>query len=166
MHICISKLTIIGTDNGLSSGRRHAIILTNAGILLIEPFGTKLSEIVIEIHIFSFKKMYLKMLSGKWRPFCISLNMLRWIIPSSYFLFLSSFQYGIIAGFPQIGFEKFQWFFNDISRQKSQISTIILKCYKTEKHRTTCYTWSPHTSYDHLLGVFKKICSLSTWFDE
>ena len=34
-HICISKLTIIGSDNGLSPGRRQAIIWTNAGILLI-----------------------------------------------------------------------------------------------------------------------------------
>ena len=35
MHICIGKLTIIGSDNGLSPGRRQAIIWTNAGILLI-----------------------------------------------------------------------------------------------------------------------------------
>ena len=30
-------LTIIGPDNGLSPGRRKAIIWTNASILLIEP---------------------------------------------------------------------------------------------------------------------------------
>ena len=36
-HICISKLTITGSDNGLSSGRRQTIIWTNAGILLFEP---------------------------------------------------------------------------------------------------------------------------------
>ena len=34
-HICVSKLTIIGSDNGLSPGRRQAIIWTNAGILTI-----------------------------------------------------------------------------------------------------------------------------------
>ena len=45
-HICISNLTIIGSDNGLSPGRRQAIIWTNAGILLIWPFGTKFSEIL------------------------------------------------------------------------------------------------------------------------
>ena len=33
LHICVSKLTIIGSDNGLSPGRRQAIIWTNAGIL-------------------------------------------------------------------------------------------------------------------------------------
>ena len=32
-HICISKQTIIGSDNGLSPGCRRAIIWTNAGIL-------------------------------------------------------------------------------------------------------------------------------------
>ena len=40
MHICIGKLTIIGSDNGLSPGWLQAIIYTNAGILLIEPLET------------------------------------------------------------------------------------------------------------------------------
>ena len=48
-HICIVKLTIIGSDNGLSPGRRQAIIWTNAGILLIRPLGTNFSEILIGI---------------------------------------------------------------------------------------------------------------------
>ena len=48
-HICVNKLTIIGSDIGLSPGRRQAIIRTNAGILLIGPLGTNLSEILIEI---------------------------------------------------------------------------------------------------------------------
>ena len=43
-HICVGKLTIIGSDNDLSPGRRQAIIWTNAGILLIEPLGTNVSE--------------------------------------------------------------------------------------------------------------------------
>ena len=41
-HICVSKLTIIGSDNGLSPDRRQAIIWTNAGLLLIGPVGKKL----------------------------------------------------------------------------------------------------------------------------
>ena len=77
-HICVSKPTIIGSDNGLSPDRRQVIIRTSAGILLIGPLGTNFSEILIEIHAFSFKKMHLKMLSGKWRPFCLGLNVLRW----------------------------------------------------------------------------------------
>ena len=75
-HICVSKLTIIGSDNGLWPGRRQAIIWINAGILLIGPLRTNLSEIDIEILTFSFKKMDLKMSSGKWRPFCPGLNVL------------------------------------------------------------------------------------------
>ena len=75
-HICVSELTIIGSDNGLSPERRQAIIWTSAGILLIGPLRTNFSEISIKIHIFSFKKMHLKMSSGKWRPFCLGLNVL------------------------------------------------------------------------------------------
>ena len=75
-HICVSKQIIIGSDNGMSPGRRQAIILTNDGILLIGTLGTNLSEILIEIRIFSFKKKSLKVSSGKWRPFCLGLNVL------------------------------------------------------------------------------------------
>ena len=75
-HICVSKLTIIGSDNGLSPSRRQAIIWTNAGILLIRPCGKNFSEILIEIDVFSFEKMHLKMSSAKWRPFCLGLNVL------------------------------------------------------------------------------------------
>ena len=64
MHICNGILTIIVSDNGLLLGQRQAIIWTNAGILLIGPLGTNFSEIVIEIHIVSFKKMHLKISSG------------------------------------------------------------------------------------------------------
>ena len=63
-HICVSKLTIIGSDNGLSPGRRQAIIWTNDGIVLIGPLRTNFSEILIEIYTFSFKKMHFKMSSG------------------------------------------------------------------------------------------------------
>ena len=73
-HICVSNQTIIGSNNGLSPGRRQAIIWTNAGILLIGPLGTNFSEILIKIHIFSFKKMHLKMSCGIWRPFCLGLD--------------------------------------------------------------------------------------------
>ena len=75
-HICVSKLTIIASDNGLSPGRRQAIIWNNAGILSIELLGTNFSEILFEILTFSFKKMRLKVLSAKWRPFCLGLNVL------------------------------------------------------------------------------------------
>ena len=75
-HICVvGKLTIIGSGNVLSPDRHQAIIRTNAGIMLIWPLGTNFSE----IYTLSFKKMYLTMSSGKWRLFCLGLNVLRWI---------------------------------------------------------------------------------------
>ena len=64
-HICISKLSIIGSDNVLLPGRRQAIIYTNAAILLIETLGIIFSVIWSEIHAFSFKEMHLKMSSAK-----------------------------------------------------------------------------------------------------
>ena len=75
-HKCISKLTIIGSDKGLSPDRRQAIIWTNAGLLLIRTLGTNFSEILIKILTFLFKKMRLKVSSAKRRPFCLGLNVL------------------------------------------------------------------------------------------
>ena len=78
-HICVSKLSTLGSDNGLSPDLRQAIIWTNAGILLIGPLGTSFSEIEIEIHAFSLKKMHLKMSYGNGghlsRPQCV-----KWLI--------------------------------------------------------------------------------------
>ena len=62
-QIYLSKLTIIGSDNGLSPDRCQAIIWTSTGILLITPSGTNVNETLLEIHAFSFTKMCLKMLS-------------------------------------------------------------------------------------------------------
>ena len=110
-HICVSK--IIGSDNGLSPGRRQAIIWTNAGILLIRTFGTNFSEILSAIHAFSFKKMHLKMSSAKWRPFCLGLNVLKyWLVacsaPNHYLN-----QCWIIVD--KTHRNKFQWFLNQIN---------------------------------------------------
>ena len=58
-HIWVSNETSIGLDSDLSPGQRQAIIWTNAGILLIGTLGTNFSEILSEIHKFSFKKMHL-----------------------------------------------------------------------------------------------------------
>ena len=82
-HICVGKLTIIGSDNGLSPAWRQVIIWTNAGILLIGPLGTNFSEILSKIQSFSFKKMHMKMLSGKWRPCCPGLNVLVYLQSAS-----------------------------------------------------------------------------------
>ena len=63
-HICVGNLTIIGSDNGLSP----------PWILLTGPLVRNLTEILIAILIFSFKKMRLKVSPAKWRPCCLGLN--------------------------------------------------------------------------------------------
>ena len=76
--VCNSKLTIIGSDNDLSPG----IIWTNVGIVLIAPSETYFSEILSEIYTFSFKKVHLKMSSGKCRPFYLGLSSLKLLLSS------------------------------------------------------------------------------------
>ena len=72
-HICVGKLTIIGSDNGLSPGRHQAIIWTNAGKLLI---GNKLqwnfnrnSNIFIEENTFENVVGEILLISS--RPQCV-----------------------------------------------------------------------------------------------
>ena len=45
---------IIGSNNDLAPILRQAIIWTNIGALSIRPSGTNFSEMLIEIHTFSF----------------------------------------------------------------------------------------------------------------
>ena len=75
-HICVGKLTIIGSDNDLSAGQRQAIIRTIAGLKSIGPLRTYFSENLIKIQQFSLDKMHMKMSSGKWHPSCLGLNVL------------------------------------------------------------------------------------------
>ena len=69
--------TTIGSCNGLSLGRRQAIIWIDAGMLLIRHIDSKFSEILIEINTFSFMKIHLKMSSRKWRPFYLGHNVFK-----------------------------------------------------------------------------------------
>ena len=59
-HICVNKLTISGLDNDFSLGRQSHY----AGTF----FLTNFSEILIEIYIFSFRKMHLKSRLEKRQP--------------------------------------------------------------------------------------------------
>ena len=45
-YLWVSKLTIIGSDNGLSPGRHQVVIKNNAKILFTRTFGTTFSEII------------------------------------------------------------------------------------------------------------------------
>ena len=72
----VSKLTNIGSDNGLSPDRRQAIILTNAGILLILNLGTNFSDFLSEIRAYSFiqnafENVVRKMAAILSRPQCV-----------------------------------------------------------------------------------------------
>ena len=60
----------------LGADQAPSHIWTNAGVLSIGPLVINFSEILMEIQTFSLKKMHLKMLSVKWRPSCLSINVL------------------------------------------------------------------------------------------
>ena len=68
-HICVGNLTIIGSVDALSPGWRQAINWTNAGLLLVGRLGTSISKILIQLLVFSFKKMRLNVSTAKWRLF-------------------------------------------------------------------------------------------------
>ena len=80
-HICVSRLTIIGLGYGLSPERHRAIIWTNVGILLMGPSLTNRRDTLIEILIFPFTTMRLKVSPAKWRPFRLGLNVLMITVP-------------------------------------------------------------------------------------
>ena len=100
MHLSISKLTIIGSDNGLLPGRHQAIIWTDVGIVFIGPLETNFNEIWIQIHTFSFKNIHLKVLDGKWVaifswPQCVNIlwsdgngGYLAWIFNGKYLVLI------------------------------------------------------------------------------
>ena len=74
-HICVCKLTIIGSDNDLSPLRCQAIIWTGAGKLIIRTLETDVSEVLSEIHTFWLINV-LEMSSAKWRKFCLGIHVL------------------------------------------------------------------------------------------
>ena len=78
-YICVGKITIIGLDNGLSPGRRQAIIWTNGGILSTGPLGTNFSKKIYSkfIHFHSRKCIWTGRLQNGTilsRPQCVNVN--------------------------------------------------------------------------------------------
>ena len=163
-HICVSNPTIIGPDNGLSPGRRQAIIWTNAGVLLIRTMGTHFSETLIEIIMFSFQKMRLKVSSWKWRPFCLGLNVLIWrkkvtIVKTHFICIEMAFCYTSLDKWHKIYMhENTKWVLKlslktrDVSikwgtqndcREKIGYRNLHL----SDKIRTTMDLWPPHHFY-------------------
>ena len=70
-HICLSKLNIIGSDNGLSPGQRQAIIWTNARILSIRPLATNFNEFLNGIQENVLENVVCEMASILSRPQCV-----------------------------------------------------------------------------------------------
>ena len=60
----------------MTAGRLSGVKPLSKPMLLIGPPGTNFNEILIEIHLFSFKKFCFSRSSGKWRPFILGLNMM------------------------------------------------------------------------------------------
>ena len=88
-HIYVSELTTMGSDYGLSPGKRQVIIWTNAGVLVIGHLVRNFSEMVIRIHTFLFKKILLKMSSGKRPPSYLGFNVLSFAREHVYLYLLS-----------------------------------------------------------------------------
>ena len=68
-HICVGNLTIIGSDTGLH-------YLNQCWNIVSWTARNKLQWNVNQNSYIFIKKIQLKMLSGKWRPFCLGLNVL------------------------------------------------------------------------------------------
>ena len=76
-HIGVGNLAIIGSDNGLSPGRRQAIISTNAGVFFYLTLRDKLQWNINGNWCIFIREMYSKMSSVKYRPSYLGLNVLR-----------------------------------------------------------------------------------------
>ena len=64
---------IIRSDNGLSPGRRQAIIWTHVGILFIGPLGTSIwSKFKIILHENALENVVCEMASILSRPQCVN----------------------------------------------------------------------------------------------
>ena len=79
--MCVNKLTVIGSDNGLSPGRRQAIIWTNAGILLIRTLGTNFSEILNRNSSIFIQDNAFENVVWKMAAICLGLNVLTAYMP-------------------------------------------------------------------------------------
>ena len=80
--VCISKLTIIGSDNGLSPARHYKPLSGPVSWnIVIWTLRNKLHWNVNKnyFHTFSFKKCI-----WKWRPFCFCLNVLNTLCSMKY----------------------------------------------------------------------------------
>ena len=131
-YICLSNLAIIGSNYGLSPGRRQAIIWTNAGILLMGPLGTN-SEISIGIHILSLKKTHLKMSSAKWHLFCLGLIVLNKVNENFKYIFFKK-NWCFFADFIELYHHYYQTVHMKYIGSKMQSSSIMKNIFARLLH--------------------------------
>ena len=145
MHICVSKLTMNGSDNGLSPGRRQAIVWTNAGVVIF-----------ITIFIFSFKKMHFKLSSGNWRPICLGLNVLKVVtMTASLFQWLDK----IIKGHPHIKVLSYQY-----RNSYNEVKMVIRSSYLYNGNLNSWKKLIAFFIYDEPLQIKTYVILLRLWF--
>ena len=108
---------------------------TNAGILLIQTIRTNFSEILSEIHKFSFKEMHFKM-SAKWRQFCLSLNVLTNTHPciSNCLWIKSCFTDWYLLASLSCYDNDLRWMPRDCTDDKSTLTQVMAWCCKAASH--------------------------------
>ena len=127
MYICVSKLGHLWFRQWLVAWLAPSHYLNQCWNIVNWTLGNKLHWKFFKLYTFSFKKMHLKMPSGKWLPFCLSLNELIlprqytciWLTMASVFMVFTSFQESILLSAPE-GWRQFCPKY--IYRQTSNIS--------------------------------------------
>ena len=78
LDLCSGNHVVYRQTDGRTDGRTRWIQYTPppTGLLSIRPQGEYFNEILIKIKTFSFKKIHLKVLSAKSRPFCLGFDVL------------------------------------------------------------------------------------------
>ena len=151
-HIYVGRLTIIGSDNGLSPCRHQAITWTNARILLIGPMGTNFSEILIEISKILFKKMHSKLSSGNWQPLCLGLNVLtprdwpRYICVYKHLKHLKKCSITLQMDHREHIVMKLWWNYNDSHKRKCRWCPLCVKCVEQTNVKSHLLCYRHHTS--------------------
>ena len=147
-HVCVSKIVIIGSDNGLLPDRRQAIIWTNAGILLITwDLRMNFGEMLIEINTSPFKKMHLKMSSANWHLFLLGLN----VLTNGFVSFLLRAAL-LVWAFPWITIKKIQgFFFYNLGKNKWHLTI-------------SCLLKNIFNHYSHVRNILRQM-ELSFWWN-
>ena len=106
-HTCVSRLTIICSDNGLWTDGRQAIIGTNAGILLIGPCEQTQWNLNRNLYIFTQENKFENVV-WKLRPFWLGLSVLidTWgphVIIATFYVWMSKLSEGYIFRFFSLG---------------------------------------------------------------